>query len=223
MNKRYVVRLTDEERQQLSEMVSQGQSGRLQNQACPHSPEGRCGWSRMDRRAGGRGLRLPCEDSPQRTAAAGRRGARGGLGTQEAGPTVAGTHLRWRGGSQTHCPAVQRGSRRISPLDATAAGRQSGRVGDRARHLARDSQTGAQKVELPASALDNELKPHLKEQYVIPPQQSAEFVAHMEDVLEVYHRSYDPRRPVVCMDEQPVQLIKTDPHASARRARPTFL
>jgi hypothetical protein len=29
----------------------------------------------------------------------------------------------------------------------------------------------------------------------------------MEDVLEVYHRPYDERRPVICMDEQPVQLI----------------
>lgn len=48
----------------------------------------------------------------------------------------------------------------------------------------------------------------MKQQYVIPPQQSAEFVAHMEDVLEVYHRPYDPARPVICMDEQPVQLIK---------------
>jgi hypothetical protein len=30
----------------------------------------------------------------------------------------------------------------------------------------------------------------------------------MEDILEVYRRPYDPRRPVVCMDEQPMQLIK---------------
>lgn len=30
----------------------------------------------------------------------------------------------------------------------------------------------------------------------------------MEDVLEVYKRPYDPKRPVVCMDEQPTQLIK---------------
>lgn len=52
------------------------------------------------------------------------------------------------------------------------------------------------------------MKPHLKEQYVIPPHQNADFVAHMEDVLEVYHRPYDPKRPQVCMDEQPVQLIK---------------
>ena len=30
----------------------------------------------------------------------------------------------------------------------------------------------------------------------------------MEQVLEIYQKPYDPQRPVVCMDEQPVQLIK---------------
>ncbi len=44
--------------------------------------------------------------------------------------------------------------------------------------------------------------------WVIPPAQSGEFVAHMEDVLEVYHQPYDPQVPLVCMDEQPVQLIQ---------------
>jgi hypothetical protein len=29
----------------------------------------------------------------------------------------------------------------------------------------------------------------------------------MEDVLEVYHRPYDPRRPVICLDEASKQLI----------------
>jgi len=43
---------------------------------------------------------------------------------------------------------------------------------------------------------------------VIPPEQNAEFVAAMEDVLEVYQRPRDPRRPVVCLDEQSKQLIK---------------
>jgi hypothetical protein len=43
--------------------------------------------------------------------------------------------------------------------------------------------------------------------WCIPPRASAEFVACMEDVLEVYHRPYDPRRPVVCMDETFKQLI----------------
>jgi hypothetical protein len=42
---------------------------------------------------------------------------------------------------------------------------------------------------------------------VIPPEHNAEFVACMEDVLEVYHRPYDPQRPVICLDEQPTQLI----------------
>ncbi len=43
--------------------------------------------------------------------------------------------------------------------------------------------------------------------WCIPPKQSAEFVYHMEDVLEVYTRPHDPRRPVVCMDETFKQLI----------------
>ena len=43
--------------------------------------------------------------------------------------------------------------------------------------------------------------------WCIPPKQNAEFVAHMEDVLEVYSRPYDPDYPVVCMDEKPFQLL----------------
>ena len=33
------------------------------------------------------------------------------------------------------------------------------------------------------------------------PKPSARFVAKMEDVLSVYQRRYDPRRPQVCVDE----------------------
>jgi hypothetical protein len=44
--------------------------------------------------------------------------------------------------------------------------------------------------------------------WVIPPEADAEFVASMEEVLETYEKPYDPACPVVCMDEQPVQLIK---------------
>lgn len=43
---------------------------------------------------------------------------------------------------------------------------------------------------------------------MIPPKQNADFVAAMEDVLEVYRRPYDPRFPVVCLDEQSKQLVK---------------
>ena len=44
--------------------------------------------------------------------------------------------------------------------------------------------------------------------WVIPPEADAEFAAHMEEVLETYAKPHDPKRPVVCMDEQPVQLVK---------------
>ena len=43
---------------------------------------------------------------------------------------------------------------------------------------------------------------------MIPPDASAAFVAAMEDVLEVYHRAHDPRRPLVCLDETSKQLIR---------------
>jgi hypothetical protein len=43
---------------------------------------------------------------------------------------------------------------------------------------------------------------------VIPPEQNGDFVAYMEDILDVYQKPYDPKRPVICMDEKPVQLIK---------------
>ena len=46
------------------------------------------------------------------------------------------------------------------------------------------------------------------EYWVIPPKCDAEFAANMEEVLETYENPYDPACPVLCMDEQPVQLIK---------------
>ncbi len=46
------------------------------------------------------------------------------------------------------------------------------------------------------------------EYWVIPPKCDAEFVANMEEVLETYEKPYDPACPLLCMDEQPVQLIE---------------
>jgi hypothetical protein len=45
-------------------------------------------------------------------------------------------------------------------------------------------------------------------QWVIPPEQSGEFVWHMEDVLDVYTRPYDVRFPQVCLDETSKQLLR---------------
>ncbi|MBI3913536.1 MAG: IS630 family transposase [Chloroflexi bacterium] len=55
---------------------------------------------------------------------------------------------------------------------------------------------------------DNELKPWRKQEWCIPPQANAEFVYHMEDVLDVYQRPADPKRPLVCFDESPEQLVR---------------
>ena len=43
---------------------------------------------------------------------------------------------------------------------------------------------------------------------VIPPEQDAECVACKEEVLETYTAADDPTHPVLCMDEQPIQLLK---------------
>jgi hypothetical protein len=59
------------------------------------------------------------------------------------------------------------------------------------------------------------------EYWVIPPAADAEFVADMELVLETYALPYDPRCPVLNMDEQPIQLLKeTREPIPATKSRP---
>lgn len=53
---------------------------------------------------------------------------------------------------------------------------------------------------------ENHLKPWRKDMWCIP-QVDAEYVARMEDVLDLYAEAPDPKRPVVCFDESPTQLI----------------
>ncbi len=42
---------------------------------------------------------------------------------------------------------------------------------------------------------------------MIPPERSARFVWRMEEVLDLYEEPYDEKRPVVCFDERPCQLL----------------
>lgn len=58
----------------------------------------------------------------------------------------------------------------------------------------------------------NEIKPWQVKSWCIP-KASAQFVAKMEDVLDVYARPYDPRFPVVCLDEASKELRST-PHGT---------
>ena len=53
------------------------------------------------------------------------------------------------------------------------------------------------------------------------PEVSADFVAHMEDVLDLYAEPYDPARPVVCFDETSTQLLAdARPPIPAKPGRP---
>jgi hypothetical protein len=53
---------------------------------------------------------------------------------------------------------------------------------------------------------ENELKPWRRDMWCIP-KVDAEYVARMEDVLDLYAEDAPPERPVVCFDESPTQLI----------------
>jgi len=53
---------------------------------------------------------------------------------------------------------------------------------------------------------ENELKPWRKDMWCIP-KVDAEYVARMEDVLDLYAQTPNPKRPVVSFDESPTQLI----------------
>jgi hypothetical protein len=52
------------------------------------------------------------------------------------------------------------------------------------------------------------MKPWQKKMYCIPANENADFVCHMEDVLDVYKLPYNPEYPQICMDETNKQLLK---------------
>src|ERR1700746_1402126 len=100
---------------------------------------------------------------------------------------------------ESDCLGLLRASRGACPVDVTVAGGES--CGPQ---YCRQGQRQHDR----ASFKKNILKPHLKEQWVIPPKANSAFVAAMEDVLEVYHRPHDPDYPLVCIDESSKQLIE---------------
>ena len=51
------------------------------------------------------------------------------------------------------------------------------------------------------------MKPWRRKMWCIPPEADAEFVCAMENVLAVYTRPHDSKRPVVCFDEKSKQLV----------------
>src|SRR3954449_9323044 len=55
---------------------------------------------------------------------------------------------------------------------------------------------------------ENELKPWREKMWCVPKIDGA-YVARMEDLLDLYGEPPDPARPVVCLDESPVQLMRS--------------
>lgn len=59
-------------------------------------------------------------------------------------------------------------------------------------------------------SLKNKLRPHRSDYWCLPSKADAEFVARMEDILDLYELPYNPDIPVVCMDEKTYQLLGGD-------------
>ncbi len=82
-------------------------------------------------------------------------------------------------------------------MDVAAVGGAVGRAGGSRRNITRKCSSAAQK---------NELKPWQVKEWVIP-SADADYVCAMESVLDVYERPFNPRHPVVAIDESPQQLV----------------
>src|SRR6266849_1140257 len=160
---------------------------------------GRIGaWRRLERQPDCRGAGLQHRHDRADQAPAGRGGVRGGVDAQIQSQFRPAADFRRRSRSKidrAHPLSGPGGFRPLEPAPARGEGRRTAHC--RARQRQHDR----------ADVKKNILKPHRKQQWVIPPDASAAFVANMEDVLEVYQRPHDPQRPLVCLDETSKQLI----------------
>src|SRR6266581_2767270 len=132
-------------------------------------------------------------------------GRRIGRGAARQATKASSPSLNRRTGGPFDRHHLQFRSHRPRPLDCSTAGWQSGRTGLCRVDLAGNHSPVAQK---------NELKPWQHEQWCIPTV-GAEFVAPMEDVLDLYEEEYDPDYPTVCFDEKLVA-----PEADVRPPEP---
>lgn len=70
---------------------------------------------------------------------------------------------------------------------------------------------------------EHDLKPWQEKMWCIA-ELNEEYIERMEDVLDVYERPYNPKRPVVCVDEKPVALFSdTTPRLPPRGAGEVLL
>ena len=211
--KKYVVRLSGEEREQLAALTERTRPGAAADEGADFVEGGRLGSRRrMERQPNHRGpgdQRIHGLPGPQTT---GGRRPRGCVESQATSGACRSQNLRWREGSQADCLGLFRTSQGPRTLDIAVVGKQ-GRGAE--HHRSRQRQHNR------ADPQKNILKPHLKQQWVIPPKANSAFVAAMEDVLAVYTRPRDPDMPLVCLDETSKQLIaETRAPVQMKKGRP---
>ncbi len=212
--KKYIVTLSDTEREKLNALIHSGKhpaqkllKARILLKA--DTSDGGEGWSDSE-------IAAALETSVATVARTRQRlveeGVGGGPDSQAFGEFGEAADLRWGGRGQVNRVGLFQTAGRPRTLDIATVGRGGRRTEDR--------RTGQRQHDR-ADAEKNTLKPHLKQQWVIPPDANAAFVAAMEDVLEVYQRPYDRQRPLVCLDETSKQLIaETRVPIAAKPGRP---
>src|SRR5258708_3980402 len=125
---------------------------------------------------------------------------------QRATPAVSPSFFREKK-TKTNSPCLFQTSQGTRALDLAA-------VGEKGRGTA--NCRSRQRLDDWAGTKKNILQPHRRQCWVIPPKANGAFVAAMEDVLAVYTRPRDPDYPLVCLDES----SKPFP-AATRRSLPT--
>lgn len=181
MKKKYVVRLTDEERAVCEVTIANemGRSEKLRRATILLRADAD-GWLGMTPRLARRSVAglAPSRTCGGRVCSKDSRCAR----SQEEGDIADAKVARL---------AVGQATCRARSLDVAAVGRPNGGTGGRRLDLSGDRSSDTQK---------NGMTKRKIEYWVIPPDANGEFVANIEDVLETYEEAYDPGNPVVCME-----------------------
>ena len=102
MNKKYSVRLTDEERDELLAVIKEAEGDEPEGSACPDPAEGRCRRPELDRPSDRGGVRMPDEDGREHPPAPRGAGLSRGAGPQRAAGAAGREAAQWRARSPDH-------------------------------------------------------------------------------------------------------------------------
>ena len=199
MQKKYIVRLSDEERRELSEVVRkfQGTNEKVRRAQIllKADADGPCWTDRQIAEAFGCRTKT-VENVREHLVGRGFKQTLNGV-KRATSPTP--KLLNGQQEAQVIAARLGATASRICQLESAFVGPPCGGIGDCGNDQPRDGASDIKK---------NGMTNRKIEYWVIPPEADAEFVAGMEEVLDTYTQPHDAACPVVCMDEQPVQLLK---------------